>query len=34
VEIYAYACRIAPGRIEIAHPLPVHLESSAASPSH
>jgi sugar fermentation stimulation protein A len=34
VEIYAYACRVAPGRIEIAHPLPVHLESSAASPSH
>ena len=34
VEIYAYACRVDPGRIEITHPLPVHLDSSCAVPSH
>jgi sugar fermentation stimulation protein A len=27
VEVYAYGCRVEPGRIEIAPPLPVHLES-------
>ncbi|HFD39115.1 MAG TPA: DNA/RNA nuclease SfsA [Anaerolineae bacterium] len=26
VEVYAYACRIEPGRAAITHPLPVHLE--------
>jgi sugar fermentation stimulation protein A len=25
VEVYAYGCRVAPGRVEIAQPLPVHL---------
>lgn len=25
VEVYAYSCRVEPGRVEIAHPLPVHL---------
>jgi sugar fermentation stimulation protein A len=27
VEIYAYACRVEPGRVEIDHPLPVHLDA-------
>jgi sugar fermentation stimulation protein A len=31
VEVYAYACRVEPGRIEIDRPLPVHL--GAPSPS-
>jgi sugar fermentation stimulation protein A len=26
VEVYAYACWVEPGRIEITHPLPVYLE--------
>jgi sugar fermentation stimulation protein A len=26
VEVYAYACSVEPGRVEIVHPLPVHLE--------
>ena len=25
VEVYAYACSVEPGRVEIIHPLPVHL---------
>ncbi|MFN2228372.1 MAG: DNA/RNA nuclease SfsA [Anaerolineae bacterium] len=25
VEVYAYACRVEPGKVEIARPLPVHL---------
>lgn len=28
VEVYAYGCRVEPGRIEITHPLPVYLEPS------
>ena len=28
VELYAYACRVEPGRVEIVRPLPVHLEGT------
>jgi sugar fermentation stimulation protein A len=31
VEVYAYACRIAPGYAKIAHPLPVSLEPTCAA---
>ena len=29
VEVYAYACRVEPGQVEISHRLPVRLEDSA-----
>ncbi len=31
VEVYAYGCRVEPGRVEIDHPLPVHLGEQPAA---